>query len=324
MTELGSFRQLERLSITSCATPLQSVDFLLLLSQQLKQLSICNVQIACPVSHLLSAIIALKRLTSLRFHHNGSLHVPAATGRRLFTSLPELRQLSWEMITYKTLPHDFFSSAHLQGTLKLSALELLNYDAVVTQETLQSLSDLRSLSIIHLYSVPGPTCHLQTWLTALPWLNSLSVHGGHPLGVYANFLPESLHSLTLCVDMKPEDLETVGQRTPHLQHLHLEPWTSICGLLSLLPQLFPQLRTLRIRHQHVSDSDFLSLQHLPHLRILEVLDSYHRPDPADPSCVVYELSQRLLRLISELQRLTNHRVCVTTARRRDPLTCQCF
>lgn len=63
------------------------------------------------------------------------------------------------------------------AALPLSDLQLLNYDAMVTQEVLQPLSRLRSLSIFHLYSVPGPTCHLRTWLTALPQLRSLSVHG---------------------------------------------------------------------------------------------------------------------------------------------------
>lgn len=63
------------------------------------------------------------------------------------------------------------------GALQLSDLQLLNYDAVVTQEVLRPLSRLRSLSIYHLYSVPGPICHLQTWLTSLPQLRSLSVHG---------------------------------------------------------------------------------------------------------------------------------------------------
>lgn len=61
--------------------------------------------------------------------------------------------------------------------LELSELQLLNYDAAVTQEVLQPLSRLKSLSIFHLYSVPGPICHLQTWLTSLQQLSSLSVHG---------------------------------------------------------------------------------------------------------------------------------------------------
>lgn len=63
------------------------------------------------------------------------------------------------------------------GALELSELQLLNYDAAVTQEVLRPLSRLKNLSVFHLYSVPGPICHLQTWLTSLQQLSSLSVHG---------------------------------------------------------------------------------------------------------------------------------------------------
>ncbi|XP_022620411.1 uncharacterized protein LOC111236083 [Seriola dumerili] len=323
VSELKQFHRLQRLSITSCSIPVKSLDFLFPLSHQLTQLSICNVQLTCPSSHLLAAVSQLTRLTSLVLHHNGSLRVPTLSG--ILTHLTELKQLSWTMITYRTLSHDFFSPAHLSGadTLQLSDLQLLNYDAVVTQEVLQPLSRLHSLSIFHLYSVPGPTCHLQTWLTSLPQLRSLSVHGGHPLAAYADFLPSSLLSLTLCVDLQPEDLQVVSIRAPHLEQLHLEPWSSSSNLVRLLPQLFPHLRTLRIRHHHVSDSDFLQLQQLQRLNTLEVLDSYYRPDPTDPSWVVYEPSPRLLQLISDLQKLTNHRVRVITSSHRDPLTCHC-
>uniref|UniRef100_UPI0037E7DB8F uncharacterized protein n=1 Tax=Semicossyphus pulcher TaxID=241346 RepID=UPI0037E7DB8F len=321
--ELKLFRQLKRLSVTSCSAPLKNTDFLFPLSHQLTQLSLCNVQLTCPASYLLAAVSQLTRLTSLLLHHDGSLRVPKLSG--VLTHLPELKHLSYSMITYKTLSHDFFSPAHLTGgaALPLSDLQLLNYDAVVTQEVLQPLSSLRSLSVFHLYSVPGPTCHLQTWLTSLPQLCSLSVHGGHPLAAYADFLPSSLLSLMLCVDLQPEDLHVVSLRAPHLEHLHLEPWGSSSSLVRLLPQLFPHLRTLRLRHNHVSDADFLCLQHLRRLDTLEVLDSYYRPDPSDPSWVVYQPSPRLLQLTSDLQRLTNHRVRVITSSHKNPLTCDC-
>lgn len=71
--------------------------------------------------------------------------------------------------------------------------------------------------------------------------------GGHPLAAYVDFLPSSLLSLTLCVDLEPEDLHVVSIRAPHLQHLHLEPWGSSSSLVRLLPQLFPHLKVLRIR-----------------------------------------------------------------------------
>ncbi|XP_034419119.1 uncharacterized protein LOC117751391 isoform X2 [Cyclopterus lumpus] len=324
VTELKLFHRMQCLSVTSCSAPLKNVDFLFSLSQQLLQLRLCNVKLTCTASHLLAALSQLTRLTLLQLHHDGSLRVPTLSG--VLTHLSELKHLSWTMITYRTLSHDFFSPAHLTGggALQLSDLQLLNYDAVVTQEVLQPLSHLRSLSIFHLYSVPGPICHLQTWLTSLPQLLSLSVHGGHPLAVYADFLPSSLLSLTLCVDLQPEDLQVVSRRAPHLEHLHLEPWSSSTSLVRLLPQLFPHLRTLRIRHHHLSDNDFLHLQQLQHLVTLEVLDSFYKPDPTDPSWVIHQPSPRLRQLISDLQELTNHRVQVITSSHREPLSCHCI
>ncbi|KAM3594474.1 uncharacterized protein V6R79_008531 [Siganus canaliculatus] len=322
--ELRLFPRLLSLSVINGSTPLTTANFLFPLSHRLTQLSLCNVQFTCPASHLLAAIARLTCLTSLLLHHDGNLRVPTLGG--VLAHLTKLKRLSWTMVAYKTLSLDFFRPVQLTGAvgaLPLSDLQLLNYDAVVTQEVLQPLSHLRSLSIFHLYSVPGPTCHLQTWLTSLPELSSLSVHGGHPLAVYVDFLPSSLRSLTLCVDLQPEDLVVASRRAPHLEHLHLEPWSSSSSLVRLLPQLFPNLRTLRIRHHHVSDSDFLCLQQLQHLKTLEVLDSYHRPDPKDPGWVIDEPGPRLLQLVSDLQKRTNHRVRVVTSSPKDLLTCPC-
>lgn len=324
VAQLTSFRKLQRLSLTSCAVPLKNVDFLVPLRDQLTELRLCDVDLACPVPHLLAAIGQLTRLTCLQLHHNGSLRVPTLGG--VLAHLTQLTHLSCTMVTYKTLSCDFFRPAHCTagGDLQLTELQLLNYDAVVTEDVLRPLSRLRSLSIVHLYSVPGPTCHLQTWLTSLPRLCSLSVHGGHPLSAYANFLPASLHSLSLCVDLEPEDLYVVSTRAPRLQHLHLEPWGSASNLVRLLPQLFPQLLTLRIRHRHVSDEDFLHLRQLHCLHTLEILDSYYKPNPKDPTWTVYEPSPHLVRLISDLQRQTNHRVQVITSSARNPIACHCI
>ncbi|MEQ2292392.1 hypothetical protein AMECASPLE_022703 [Ameca splendens] len=325
LQELKRFHLLNRLTLTACSTPLVNLEFLLPLSHQLTQLSLCNVQLTCPASQLLTSISQLSRLGSLLLHHDGSLAIPTLRG--VLSQLVNLRFLSWTMINYKRLSQDFFrpgTGAAGGASLSLSDLQLLNYDAAVTQEVLQPLANLRSLSVFHLYSVPGPTCHLQTWLTSLQQLCSLSVHGGHPLVVYADFLPSSLLSLTLCVDLQPEDLHVVSLRAPNLQHLHLEPWSSSSNLVRLLPQLFPCLKTLAIRHHHVSDEDFLGLHQLQHLNTLEILDSFYRPDPNDPSLVVYKPSSRLLQLISDLQKLTNHKVRVITSSHRDALTCACI
>ncbi|XP_014858450.1 PREDICTED: uncharacterized protein LOC106927417 [Poecilia mexicana] len=322
--ELKRFRHVHSLTVTACSEPLVNLEFLLPLGQQLTQLSLCNVQLACPPSQLLASLSRLTRLRSLVLHHDGCLKIPTLRG--VLSQLVNLNSLSWTMINYKRLTQDFFCPATgpaAGASLQLSELQLLNYDAAVTPEVLQPLANLRSLSVFHLYSVPGPTCHLQTWLSSLQQLCSLSVHGGHPLVVYADFLPSSLRSLTLCVDLQPEDLQIVSFRAPNLRHLHLEPWSSSSKLVRLLPQLFPGLRTLAIRHHHASDEDFLGLHRLQHLNTLEVLDSFYRPDPKDPSLVVNKPSPRLLQLISDLQKLTNHKVRVLTSSHIDLLPCGC-
>lgn len=111
--EVKLFRWLQHLSITNCSAPLKNIDFLFPLSHQLTQLSLCNVQLTCPASHLLAAINQLSRLNSLLLHHDGSLRFPTLSG--VLTHLTELKHLSWTMITYKTLSHDFFNPAHLTG-----------------------------------------------------------------------------------------------------------------------------------------------------------------------------------------------------------------
>lgn len=92
---------------------------------------------------------------------------------------------------------------------------------------------------------------------------------------------------------------------------------------SLVPVVTCGLSVLVLRHHHVSDEDFLSLHQLQHLNTLEVLDSFYRPDPKDPSWVVYKSSPRLLQLISDLQKLTNHKVRVLTSSHIDLLPCGC-
>ena len=93
-------------------------------------------------------------LTSFLFHHDGTQRVPIKAFHALLIGLPKLRHLSWEMISYKTLPEDYFSPAvvpsdRLAAGLPLSSLELLNYDTVVSEEALICLSGLTCLSVYH-------------------------------------------------------------------------------------------------------------------------------------------------------------------------------
>lgn len=113
MDKLKAFRRLQRLTITSCSTPLRDLDFLLPLSQQLTRLSLCNVQLTCAASGLLAALSQLTRLTSLLLHHDGSLRVPTLSA--VLAALTELKQLSWTMVTYRELSEDFFGPAPYTG-----------------------------------------------------------------------------------------------------------------------------------------------------------------------------------------------------------------
>ncbi|KAM8834089.1 uncharacterized protein ACB058_017789 [Synchiropus picturatus] len=317
--ELRRFAQLRHLSVTCCSKPLDSLDFLPPLSRQLTQLTICNVRLTCPTGALIDAVAQLRRLTCLVLHHDGSRRFPPPS--RVLAHLPELRRLSWSMVQYKTLSEEFFDPALVTeggDNPTLSHLQLVDYDAMVKPQVLQPLWRLSSLSIYHMYSVPGPSCHLQTWLSALAQLRSLHVAGGHALAVYADFLPPSLLSLSLEVDMQPEDLKLVSQRVPQLKHLHLEPWGSP-GLLGLIPQLFPNLTTLRIRQRDASDDDILRLQDLQHLQTLELIESFC--SPGGKSTVS---SQRAAQTVARLQQLVHHKFRVVTGPQSDLLTCNCI
>ena len=83
-------------------------------------------------------------------------------------------------------------------------------------------------------------------MTSLLLCFSRGREGGHRLGAWAACLPRSVVGLTLCVDLTLDDLVVLGARLPLLQHLHLEPWGAT-GYVALVPELFPQLRTLKIR-----------------------------------------------------------------------------
>ncbi|KAJ3613627.1 hypothetical protein NHX12_019873 [Muraenolepis orangiensis] len=324
---LARFSRLTTLAFHNSQCPLDLVPVLRLLAPQVTQLSVCNVKLRCPVVLFLGVVSTMRNLTRLLYHHDGAERVPLRAFRNLLAALPSLQHLSWEMVGYRSLPDNFFTppaeQQQLSGhqALTLSSLELQNYDTEVSEEALGPLSGLQHLSIFHLYSVPGPRCHLRTWLLSLHTLTHLSVHGGHRLGAYADCVPESVVGLTLCVDLSLEDLVVLGGRLPHLQHLHLEPWGTT-GYVALVPQLFPQLRTLKIRHHNVSEGDFLGLALLDKLHHLEVLDWYcSLQRPAE--CYAPS-SPRLPHLIGRLRHLTNNRVHVTSKRHQDPLLCQCL
>lgn len=80
---------------------------------------------------------------------------------------------------------------------------------------------------------------------------------------------------------------------------------------------------LYFRHKNVWDDDFLHLCQLEHLETLEVLDAFYAPDPGHATQIIYRASPHLLQLISDLKKLTNHRVQVIFNSSRCILTCRC-
>ncbi|KAI9521181.1 hypothetical protein NQZ68_010885 [Dissostichus eleginoides] len=125
-----------------------------------------------------------------------------------------------------------------------------------------------------------------------------------------SFLKECTHLKRLAIrGLSPQDMEAVSVQVPNLLHLHIDPWPSHLGAQAAqIPQLFPKLKSLKLRHEHVSERDFLQLHQLKDLEYLEILD----------------IRPHLSELTRKLQALTNFRLQVTTSpRRRDVLTCPC-
>ena len=157
--------------------------------------------------------------------------------------------------------------------------------------------------------------HLKTWLTDLHQMSALVVVRGPPLHEYVDSLPDTVTSLTLFAgQISSQDMETMAARIPNLLHLHIDPWALPASFWGSstdhIPQLFPQLRSLKIHHRLLPDKDFLSLHRLQKLEHLEILEACARP--------------RLLELTHKLQNLTNDRVQVITSPfRGDPLAFSC-
>lgn len=72
---------------------------------------------------------------------------------------------------------------------------------------------------------------------------------GHPFGGFANFLPETLRTLSLTgMSVSQEALTMASKRVPDLQHLHYDPF-ELDGdkTVAEIPRLFPLLQTLKVR-----------------------------------------------------------------------------
>ncbi|XP_037642678.1 uncharacterized protein LOC119498152 [Sebastes umbrosus] len=200
------------------------------------------------------------------------------------------------------------------GDLVLSTLELIDCtDHSLPEDAMSLMPGLKSLAVFYKQEVSDRQlngCHLKTWLSDLPQLLKLVVVKGPPVRTYAPSIPATLTSLTLCVaGLSSEDMAAVAVQVPNLLHLHIDPWPSHLGpLTGQIPRLFPKLKSLKLRREHVPETDFLHLHQLQDLEYLEILDS----------------CPHLSELTGKLRALTKYRLQVTTSRpRRDVLSCPC-
>lgn len=136
---------------------------------------------------------------------------------------------------------------------------------------------------------------------------------GYPLNVYAESIPRTVQRLSLMgVKAELESVRIMGEQLPDLLHLHLDLCCpDICDVFTEMPQMFPKLQILKVRHHNVPESVFLQLQHLPRLKQLVILDA-----PECPSPTVLNLTQKL-----HVQ--TNNRIHVLLSNSKDQTTCSC-
>ena len=106
---LTRFSGLSALALHGSRCPLDLLPALRLLAPRLTRLSVCHVKLRSPAAHFVAAVAQMRRLTRLLYHHDGAERVPLRAFREMLGALPRLQHLSWEMVSYRSLPDDFFT-----------------------------------------------------------------------------------------------------------------------------------------------------------------------------------------------------------------------
>ncbi|KAG9268206.1 hypothetical protein AMEX_G17152 [Astyanax mexicanus] len=318
---LAEFKKLQRLEIRLCRCP--SLSNSLTALSQLTHLGFCEVSCA-PGADITGAVSQLSNLTSFSYHEGNKL-IPKAALHKLLRNLTNLKRLSLKLLTMQgSLPSDYLCPAKTNWqpgeskyeTLGLTSLELLNYmDPVLSSGALQSFPCLTSLTVQYRdWASDSCPCHLKTWLSTLPVLSELSISRGHPLGMYSDSVPGTVRSLSLKgVRTELRTVRDMAQQLPDLLFLHLDLYChEKQNLIAEVPQLFPKVQTLEMRHHNVPKTEFLQLAQMTHLKRLVVLDPY-----MDPSSALTDLTNKL-------HLLTNSRVRVIhSSELRDRNACLC-
>ncbi|KAL3059007.1 hypothetical protein OYC64_011027 [Pagothenia borchgrevinki] len=321
---------LKRLAIRGSGTPLLLDGSTVYEPLQLTHLSMCDVKLPTIAGcSLISAVLPFPNLTSLVYHKARlsentlwqdtlwMVHVPS-----ILTRLPMLKHLSlsvgYTLCTFHNRSRPSPGPPGGDGASVLSSLELIDCTHSFEADAMKRMPGLKRLAVFHRYShhqmplglLATDGGDLKTWLRDLSQLSTLVIVKGPPVKKYVTSIPDTVTSLTLCVaGLSPQDMEAVSVQVPNLLHLHIDPWPShLRAQAAQIPQLFPKLKSLKLRHEHVSERDFLQLHQLKDLEYLEILD----------------IRPHLSELTRKLQALTNFRLQVTTSpRKRDVLTCPC-
>lgn len=271
------------------------------LSQQLTHVSLCNILLTN-----LSVLCHLKNLTSLVYHELNS-RVSLTKMKLVLTALPKLEHLSlYPMIQWISVL-EFKPQA-----CQLTSLEILGSGSLLPTYEMNWTSQLKRFAVVY-KDVPHKTRgieYVSKWLSKLPDLSTLVVVRGPPVETYVSSIPVTLTDLTLHDSRcSLEDMAAVAAQTPNLQHLHLDTWPSYLGAkASQIPKLFPNLKSLKIRHERIPEKNFLDLHQLQKLEKLEIVDSH----PELPA------------LVRKLRILTNYRFRVLSPPyQTDVLSCSC-
>ncbi|XP_055028538.2 uncharacterized protein [Misgurnus anguillicaudatus] len=317
LSTLGTLKHLRRLVIRQCLCP--SLTRSLSSLRQLTHLCLCEVQRAS-IMEISAAISQLVNLTTLYYHEDKN-PIPKNALHGMLKCLPNLKHLSLRMgPKYGILPDDYFchTACESPGVTQggLTCLELKNYeDPYLSSAAITRLSSLTKLTVHYKgWIVDTNQNNLANWLQGLPLLSELVISLGYPLSVYAKSIPRTVTSLSLIgVRAELESVRIMGEQVPNLLHLHLDLCChDSCDIIKEMPQIFPNLQTLKVRHHDVPVSVFLGLQDLPRLEQLVILDA-----PQSPSPTVLDLTQKL-----HVQ--TNNRIRVLhSVGPKDQTSCSC-
>lgn len=309
---LNNFKNLKSLAIRSA----YMVDFKSgsteSLRQQLTHLSLCKI----PYNNVLrniSVVCQFKNLTSLTFHER-NWGIPFSKINFILVALPKLEHLSLHVYFPKHTDPD----NHLfiePNARRLTSLEIFGTGRLLPVKAMKHMSQLKRFAVFYENvprEMPGnePLSVMSDWLSDLHDLSTLVIVKGPPVKTYVSSIPVTLTDLTLHdSNLSLEDMAAVAAQIPNLQHLHLDTWPSHLGAnASQIPKLFPNLKSLKIRHEHIPEKNFLDLHQLQDLEILEIVDSH--PD--------------LPALVRKLRILTKYRLRVLTPPyQRDVLSCPC-